>query len=124
MGEWKQSVFDCFGDLDIVFLGSAVPLFNLLYFISLKLGFFFCQPCTIGSMIAYQYQENPSFSHCLLGMCPPFLLVLRSDIRMANRIPGSVCDDALATLCCYPCTFCQVTKQYSQNGCDFYPMQL
>ncbi|KAH7828005.1 putative PLAC8 family [Monocercomonoides exilis] len=107
MGAWHQSLFGCFSNFDVAFYGFLV-----------------CQPCTLGSMIAFHYQENFSFLHFLLGLIAPWSLMLRSDIRLRESIPGSACDDCIKTVCCYPCSFCQVTKQYADRGCKFFPISL
>lgn len=126
MGKWNQSLFSCFDDLNIAVAGFCLffKFLFLNYYVKCIVGFFFCQPCAIGSMLAYRYRENCSFSHFLLGCCSPVVALLRSDARMENQIPGSLLDDSIKTLFCYPCVFCQTVKQYSDRGCVFYPIQL
>ncbi|XP_063072361.1 placenta-specific gene 8 protein-like [Engraulis encrasicolus] len=91
-GNWSTGLFDCCADMSSCCFA------------------FWCFPCmqcqTTGKhgwCCAMPLLDPPS---CLAVTC-----CIRKSVRHKFNIEGSVCKDIWATLCCYMCVWCQMSRE-------------
>ncbi|KAK2182767.1 hypothetical protein NP493_337g02044 [Ridgeia piscesae] len=88
--EWNSGVFGCFSDF-----GSCIYGYFCLH----------CLMCNVSTRLG----ENCLAAHCALP-------ALRTKLRVANGIQGSVCDDWLCSQCFMPCVVCQLDRELRHIG--------
>ncbi|KAL0970288.1 hypothetical protein UPYG_G00239910 [Umbra pygmaea] len=91
-GDWNTGICDCCSDI-----GTCCCAW-------------WCFPCL-------QCQTASQYGWCC---CMPILdsvscgavsCCMRSSMRQRYGIQGSVCGDIACVLCCYPCTWCQMSRE-------------
>ncbi|XP_075263129.1 uncharacterized protein LOC142354660 [Convolutriloba macropyga] len=95
MGEWKEGLFSCFGDLKVCVC---------VYFI----------PCYVQGKVADAVGES-----CLIWTILFFVpvvdciaaIILRGKVRDQKGIEGGLVGDVLAVWCCFPCVLCQAARE-------------
>ncbi|XP_078257684.1 placenta associated 8, tandem duplicate 1 [Rhinoraja longicauda] len=80
---WSTGMCGCFDDLGICCCGIFFPI-------------------CLGCQIAGDMNEC-----CLCGTS----MAMRTLVRTKYHISGSLCNDWLASLCCLPCSLCQIKRE-------------
>ncbi|XP_052591961.1 placenta-specific gene 8 protein [Peromyscus californicus insignis] len=84
---WQTSLCDCFSDCGVCLCGT------------------FCFMC-LGCQVAADMNEC-----CLCGTS----VAMRTLYRTRYGIPGSICDDYMATLFCSVCSVCQIKRDINRR---------
>ncbi|KAM9677680.1 placenta-specific gene 8 protein-like isoform 1-T1 [Trichechus inunguis] len=84
---WQTGICDCFSDCGVCLCGT------------------FCYWC-LACQVAVDMNEC-----CLCGES----VAIRTLYRTRYGIPGSICDDCLATSCCPLCTLCQLKRDINRR---------
>eukprot|EP00092_Neocalanus_flemingeri_P086009 GFUD01108311.1.p1 GENE.GFUD01108311.1~~GFUD01108311.1.p1 ORF type:complete len:104 (-),score=34.36 GFUD01108311.1:232-543(-) len=96
--EWKQGLFNCFGDCEICCCGLC------------------CSPClTYGTA---NDLGKSGLLYCLLGCIMPCIptLLLRQEARERYNIEGETMEDVGTAFCCTACVQCQTAVEIKERG--------
>uniref|UniRef100_A0A6I8N497 Placenta associated 8 n=1 Tax=Ornithorhynchus anatinus TaxID=9258 RepID=A0A6I8N497_ORNAN len=84
---WQTGLLDCCSDFGVCLCGT------------------FCFTC-LSSQVASDMNEC-----CLCGSS----VALRTMYRTKYRIPGSICNDYMITMCCPNCSLCQIKRDINRR---------
>ncbi|XP_062849389.1 cornifelin homolog B-like [Trichomycterus rosablanca] len=72
---------------------------------------FWCFPC-------FACATSRKHGECLclplldsFGCIPPITVAMRASLRQRYGIEGSICNDCICTYFCYPCVWCQMSRE-------------
>lgn len=85
--QWSTGLTNCCTDVPICILGT------------------FC-PGILGCYAAHLYGETPC-----LSVVPGGLTAMRTHMRLAYGIEGTLCNDALMLCCCHVCEVCRMARE-------------
>eukprot|EP00164_Ancoracysta_twista_P013017 GFYU01020631.1.p2 GENE.GFYU01020631.1~~GFYU01020631.1.p2 ORF type:complete len:157 (+),score=34.48 GFYU01020631.1:34-504(+) len=80
-------------------------------------------PCARGKLIAHgEGQDCALVNHVLIPSClaPCYQILLRRNVRGGSTSDNTWIGDIVCTLCCGPCTFCQILRQTGNDSWNWW----
>ncbi|KAL8570865.1 hypothetical protein ACOMHN_023538 [Nucella lapillus] len=74
--------------------------------------------CTYCCLPVMMCRVSVRLNECPLMPClvPCTMATIRTKVRTMGGIEGSICEDCVATCCCFMCTVCQLSREMDFMG--------